>query len=565
MRIEKLIIRETYPEVNVIRNIKFNLTGINYIVDKNAPEARGTGNSIGKSTVAKIIDLCFSAKAPSSLYTDSETKYRDPQIEEYLNNKKVEVELILVSNFNAKFSLCCSLFPKGYKKINNTKYNETDYLTKLSEIVFGLKEKKPTFKQLISKFVRSNSDLDEHIFKFLTFAPNNVYESVYSYLFKIASDDIVALKTSLKEELANYKKIEDSYKKTKQLQSIELLEQKFLAITKEIEECRIKRDSIKSSPNYEKEINEKKEFLIEYNKIEQQIDALETEISYLNKSIDENRNASYERNTDLLISLYKEASDIIQNVKKSFDELVCFHNSMVNNKLSFLIEIVQQRQNQLDELKKIFIELKKKKREITIDLIDNGFLDEYTLLNNRIEELSISKGEIEKGLNIWKENILNIERIENAIEDLNKTSNETLINDNIKTFNEFFIKYSMMLYDQSYVIAYNKRSDGSFPVRLGNVGGIGTGKKKGLISAFDLAYYSFANKRGITCPQFIVHDKMETMDKKQLKTIFNLVEEIEAQLIVPILNEKIDFLTKEQRTKHIILELSNDDKFFKVN
>lgn len=565
MRIESLIIRETYPEIKVIRHIKFNLTGVNYIVDKNTPNMRETGNSIGKSTVAKIIDLCFSAKAPSSLYTDSETKNKDLQIEEYLSNRKVEVELNLISNFNDKFSLCCSLFARGYRKINNIKYNETDYLSKLSEIVFGLKEKTPTFKQLISKFVRSNSNLDEHIFKFLTFAPNTVYESIYSYLFKIASDDIVALKTSLKEELTNYKKIEDSYKKTKQLQSIELLEQKLLAITNEIEECRIKRDSIKTTTNYEKELMDKKQFLLEYNEIERQIDSLETEISFLNESIEENRKATYENNTDLLISLYQEASNAIQDIKKSFDELVCFHNSMVNNKLSFLIEIAQQRQKQLDELKKIFIELKKKKREITIDLIDNGFLDEYTLLNNRIEELSIAKGEIENGLDIWKENAANIKRIENAIEDLNKTSNETIIDDNIKAFNEFFTKYTTMLYNQSCVIAYNKQNDGSFPISLGNIGGIGSGKKKGLISAFDLAYYSFANKRGITCPQFIVHDKMETTDKKQLSIIFNLVEEIEAQLIVPILNEKIDFLNEEQRARHVILELSNDDKFFKVD
>lgn len=564
MRIENLIIRETYPEKKDIRNIKFNLSGANYIVDKNTNNMRESGNSIGKSTVAKLIDLCFSAKSPSSLYTDSETGIKDQQIEKYLNNSKVEVELNLVSNFNEKYSLCCSLYPRGFRKIDNEKFNKTEYLSKLSEIVFGLKEKNPTFKQLISKFVRSDSNLDERIFKFLTFAPNIVYESIYSYLFKIASDDIVALKTSLKEELSNYKKIEDSYKKTKQLQSIELLEQKLLAVENEIEECREKRNSIKDMPDYEKEINDNKQFLIEYNSVEQQIDSLETEINIINKSIDENRESIYEKNTDLLISLYQEASSLIQDVKKSFDELVNFHNTMVNNKISFLSEIVLQRQEQLDKLKKIFVELKKKKREITINLIDNGFLNEYTSLNNRIEELSITKGELEKGLEIWKENLLNIERIENAIEDLNKISNETLIDDNIKVFNEFFTKYTAVLYNQSCVIAYNKKNDGTFPISLGNVGGIGSGKKKGLISAFDLAYYSFANKRGITCPQFIVHDKMETTDKKQLRIIFEIVEEIEAQLIVPILNEKIDFLTTEQRNKHVILELSNDDKFFKI-
>ena len=118
----------------------------------------------------------------------------------------------------------------------------------------------------------------------------------------------------------------------------------------EIEECRIKRDSIKTTPNYEKELMDKKQFLLEYNEIERQIDSLETEISFLNESIEENRKATYENNTDLLISLYQEASNAIQDIKKSFDELVCFHNSMVNNKLSFLIEIAQQRQKQLDEL-----------------------------------------------------------------------------------------------------------------------------------------------------------------------------------------------------------------------
>lgn len=121
------------------------------------------------------------------------------------------------------------------------------------------------------------------------------------------------------------------------------------------------------------------------------------------------------------------------------------------------------------------------------------------------------------------------------------------------------------MYGESCVIAYNKSNDGTFPITLGNIGGVGSGKKKGLISAFDLAYYAFAISENIVCPQFIVHDKMETTDKKQLQEIFNITEENKAQLIIPILNEKLSFLTSEQRNKHIVLELSNDDKFFKIN
>lgn len=252
MRIKSLIIRETNPKIKNVRVLNFCLYGANFIVDKNTPNERETGNSIGKSTVAKIIDLCFSGKSVSSLYTDSETKNKDVAIEKYLSNKKLEAELELVAQDGQVYTLTCSLFRNGYRKINGQKYTQQDYLSKLNEIVFDLKEQNPTFKQLISKFVRINSNSDEHIFKFLSFASNSVYESIYSFLFKLASDDIVALKASLEEELLEYKRISDSYKRTQKLQSIELLEQKLLAIDNEIKNIKERRREYRYDDDYSK-------------------------------------------------------------------------------------------------------------------------------------------------------------------------------------------------------------------------------------------------------------------------------------------------------------------------
>lgn len=59
MLIERLIVRKTAPSEVVIRNIKFNLKGLSLIVDNTSNEANESGNSVGKTTAIKIIDLCL--------------------------------------------------------------------------------------------------------------------------------------------------------------------------------------------------------------------------------------------------------------------------------------------------------------------------------------------------------------------------------------------------------------------------------------------------------------------------------------------------------------------------
>ncbi len=564
MRIKSLVIQETIPQINVIRRIDFVLDGANFIVDNTSAELRDSGNSIGKSTVAKIIDLCLGGKTVSTLYSDSETKNKDINIEEYLNKNKLEAILEVLAPDNSIVQLCCSLFPKGYRKINEKKYSYNDYLTHLNKIFFNLTEDTPTFKQLISKFVRINTTVDERIFKFLSFAPNSVYESVYSFLFKLAEDDIVAQKAELENELLTYKHITESYKRTKQLQSIELLEQKLLAINTELKEIRDRRSKIKYEEVYQTELKKNQELVTKSTQLSSSIDSCLTEIYLIEEAINEQQAQVQVDDTSTLQFLYKEASNLLNTVSKQFGELVKFHNSMIQNKIKFLEGRKSQLQDVLEELKKNYKKILEEKKKIAINILDAGMLATLNTLNAKVEELSKEQGEIEKSLKIWRENEENIDRVTNLLEELKGKTDLAIIDDNIATFNEFFTKYSARLYADSCVIAYNKANDGTFPIRLGNIGGVGSGKKKGLISAFDLAYYAFAVKKGITCPKFIIHDKMETTDKKQLQEIFNITEENKAQLIIPILNEKLSFLDAEQRKKHIVLELSNSDKFFKI-
>ena len=95
MKIKKLIVRRTEPSENIIREIIFNENGLSLIIDNTPEDIRESGNSVGKSTVIKIIDLCLGAKSTKELYYDSDTKSENVEIKTFLSVNKVQAELIL--------------------------------------------------------------------------------------------------------------------------------------------------------------------------------------------------------------------------------------------------------------------------------------------------------------------------------------------------------------------------------------------------------------------------------------------------------------------------------------
>ena len=118
MRIKKLIVRKTKPSEEIIREVVFNEKGLNLIVDNTSEDVIESGNSVGKSTAIKIIDLCLGAKSVRELYYDSDTKSENVKVREFLKTYKVQAELILslihISNFSsvAQVNFECIKFDK---------------------------------------------------------------------------------------------------------------------------------------------------------------------------------------------------------------------------------------------------------------------------------------------------------------------------------------------------------------------------------------------------------------------------------------------------------------------
>lgn len=109
-----------------------------------------------------------------------------------------------------------------------------------------------------------------------------------------------------------------------------------------------------------------------------------------------------------------------------------------------------------------------------------------------------------------------------------------------------------------------RKKDGR-PFSIGNlVGSLGTGKQRGLIIAFDLAYLEYIKQIKCTSPDFLIYDQLENTHINQLDTIIDLATKTNSQIIFPILKERISDIDDKVIKEATILELSRNDKFFRV-
>lgn len=125
MKIKKLIVRKTKPSEEIIREIPFNEKGLSLIIDNTPKDIRESGNSVGKSTAIKIIDLCLGAKSTRELYYDSDTRSENAEIKAFLSENKVQAELVLIDKNRKEYIIKRDLFPRGKKYIFDEPYNES--------------------------------------------------------------------------------------------------------------------------------------------------------------------------------------------------------------------------------------------------------------------------------------------------------------------------------------------------------------------------------------------------------------------------------------------------------
>ena len=350
MKIKELIVRKTKPSEEIIREIIFNEKGLSLIIDDTPKDMRESGNSVGKSTAIKIIDLCLGAKSTRELYYDSDTRSENIEIKTFLSEYKVQAELVLINKDKKEYIIKRDLFPRGKKYIFDKTYNENDFWNELKKIIFDLNEDKPTFRQLIPKFIRLDNTAEDRIIKFLPMmTSNDTYDLVYCFLFQIYGEVLLNKRSEINDKILECQKTIQALEKSKSIVSLSVLKQSLELVNEDLNVMNEKRQKLSYMDAYRDELDAKRKLTIRINELQENMQFLEFEIKNIEESISKLSQEKKDIDFTTLQAIYEEAKSYVPDIQRSFEDMVAFHNSMIQNRIDFIRSQLVTKQELLEQ------------------------------------------------------------------------------------------------------------------------------------------------------------------------------------------------------------------------
>ncbi len=554
---------------HIIRDISFH-KGINLIIDETKTEnKRESGNNVGKTTVLRLIDFCLGGKG-ENIYKDTEFKSKsNTQIEKFLKGNNVIIALILkddLDDVNSKEIEIRRNFLTRVEKIQTINgediNNSKEFDKKLKELVFKTKVDKPTFRQIISKNIRYEKNRLVNTVKVLHPTTRaEEYEALYLFWLGISINA-----SDRKQKLIAQKAIEENLQKRLRKDSnLSQISQSLLVIDNSIQKLESKKESFNLNEDYDKELSD-------LNKIKSGLNKYSTELSRLElrkELIIESKNTLVKDianiDTTHIENLYQQAKKLIPDIQKSFEETVAFHNQMIKEKEKFITQELPELEQKTSSLRRQISELLIKEKNLSGKLTKNTVVKELQEIISELYNLHELKGNLSEQKRFWESSLNKLKDILKELNDIDTgiKANDDLIKERVSKFNNYFSEISYRLYGERFILSPDKTEKG-YGLDISSIGGnLGTGKKKGQMAAFDLAYIQFADTLGIECLHFILQDQIENIHHNQITGLLTeIVNKINCQYVLSVLRDKLpaDIDVKQYE----VLSLSQSDKLFRL-
>jgi uncharacterized protein YydD (DUF2326 family) len=553
---------------SVIRDISF-YKGINLIVDETqSSDKRSSGNNVGKTTVLRLIDFCLGGSG-ANIYKDTEfRKKTHTEIQKFLVDNQITITLVLKEDLEVASSTEITLrknFLSRKLKIQEVNgeniLNNRLYEQKLKQLLFHSATSKPTFRQIVSKNIRDEKYKLLNTVRVLhPSTTQEAYEALY--LFWLGIDINVSDK---KQQLSTEKKLEETLQqKLSKDSSLSQIEQSLLVVNDTIEELTKKKNSFNLNQSYEADINSLNEAKSELNKLSTELSRLELRRELINESKQDLEAEFSKIDAQQVSRLYEEARILIPHLQKTYEETLYFHNQMIGEKIKYITEELPSLDAEIVRLKNRVNKCLLLEKQFTEKLIKAGAIEEVQQVIFQLTSISEKKGGLEELRKLWVESNRKLESIESALKSIDEeiSSKDSLIQERIAEFNKYFSAISSRLYNEQFVLSSDKNEKG-YELNISSLSGnLGTGKKKGQIAAFDLAYIQFADSLGIRCLHFVLHDQIENVHDNQISSLLTeIVNSINCQYILPVLKDKLPKDLDIHQCE--ILVLSQTDKLLK--
>ncbi|MGD6735414.1 DUF2326 domain-containing protein, partial [Photobacterium leiognathi subsp. mandapamensis] len=290
----------------------------------------------------------------------------------------------------------------------------------------------------------------------------------------------------------------------------------------------------------------------------------------LNKTIGKLRSNAAKVDDKELYEIYNLAGVSLNNkLKRKYEELMVFHNKVIKNKLNLINSDLEKENEKSISTKKEISKLQSIESTVLKEISEPETLKSIGQAYSNISEVREKIASVNTLIDQIENTKLEIQNLENSKDEVVNNINEECkkLDNNIEVFNNHFGELSNKFYGERYIFDLNfdiAKEKCTFDIVSFTPNSTG-GKKKGELSAFDFSYIKFILDKGLSRPTFIIHDSIEDVDAKQVISIFREANKLKGQYIVSVLSDKISSLEfKEYRDNNIILELSENDKFFKI-
>lgn len=568
MFLKELVV--TSPYLGEIRRISFH-KGVNLILDKSTTDLSGTGNSVGKTTVLRSLDFCMGAKQ-ESFYTDPEFKTTNVLIKDFLIDNEVEFKLTLTLSKNDELTIKRKVLPepKIFCKIDDKEYNSLkSFCHDLKIALFFSAADKPSLRQIMSRIIRDTSDKMSNTLKTLYNKTSSAeYETLNLFLFGFENPSILSEKQTTNRKL---KKLESELIILTKIRSKNSLEQSLEIINRDIGERNNAIENYDLGESYESQMRELNSIKLEISALSLDLASLHMKKSINLQAIDELLQQQDNSDPNDLKALYLEATNRVEKLSKTFEDALNFHNQMIHKKVEFIKSQMDRVNEKINNKSELLTAWLTKESSILKELSSLGSLSDLQLLQKELNKLYESKGSFESSLEQIKAYELKISNLTEKINEISIKINKAIDNfDNrVKIFNNFFSIYTKKLYDEEFILTFTEKN-GVYDFKVDPVGvvaskgNLGDGKKKAQVSALDLAYLSLQAEIKSKSVRFVAHDGIEAIHPNQIRVLFDIASSIDGQYILAILSDKLSSIEKKFITEHTILELSEDNKFFKI-
>ncbi len=564
MKLLKLI---TKVDGNIIREIKFKDT-LNIITNKR--NSNLSGNQIGKSVPGRIIDFLLDGSL-NPIYIDEEFGTAEPNIQKLFEEHKVTASLSYIgldgNITEIKRNLTLENSDILYY-INNEVKTKKEYNTHILKTMFNVHSTKPTLRKLAPKFLRTDTNRMTKTVKFnddkfpISRADRN---TLFLYLFNFEDTEILSKIQKIKTFLDNYRKKLTSFngviKDDKIISTINSTKkelgklEKSLLLTENNTDKLAIIDKINCIDN-------------EQNNLSDQVLSLELKINNITKTQRLLESNQKHQLLSELETIYGYAAIKMDSVIRDYDSVLRFHNHLLDTKNEFIsdgLDKLQAKQHKATDKLKL---LESEKSSLYLELKSKKKIDEISDSVKRIGELN--KTLIELNAIIEKKDSIErrLEEEEENLEELSENLSDELKNVNIfeTEFKKNFKAYTSIFYGIEYNFNLNlDTANGNCQPSVDDLQSNNDGGLKRLEAiTFDLSYIRSVDSLGLLRPTFVVHDSIDEVDIKHIRQLFDESIKLSGQQVVSMLVSQLEEADYQKYKNYIVLELSQDDKYFKV-